>query len=257
MDRVEQWLRRFLAVMVLVLAHGLIVIFAGHGIGPIALLMVFGSPTAWLSGQLLAWMGAAVLLPALLVRSEPALVSFRFWGAGLLLLSAAAFISQSDAAIFSALTASPLLGLWLYWLKRYVASSRAGANGARPGRPWPVTVAVVALGITLAYGAVFLAPAFTRASVDWLEVVVLVELLALAGLAGQTWKGAWWGRWGIAVLLVGTRVVYAREMTEVVRRPALEGAVTAALLVLDVVILILLFSRPASAWLRSGTSEPV
>ncbi len=33
MDRVEQGLRRFVAVMVLVLAHGLIVIVAGHGIG--------------------------------------------------------------------------------------------------------------------------------------------------------------------------------------------------------------------------------
>jgi hypothetical protein len=62
------------------------------------------------------------------------------------------------------------------------------------------------------------------------EVVALVELLALAGLAVQTWKGAWWGRWGIAVLLVGTRVVYARELTEV--------------------------AWPASAWRRSGSSEP-
>lgn len=254
MDRVEQGLRRFVAVLVLVLAHGLIVIVAGHGIGPVALLMVLGSPSAWLSSQLLGWMGAAVLLPALLVRSAPALVSLRCWGAGLLLLSAA-FISHSEAAILSALTALPLLGLWLYWLTRYIVSRRAGADGARRGRPWPVTAAVVALGITLAYGAVFLVPSFSRETVTGPEVVALLELLALAGLAVHTWKGAWWGRWGIAVLLVGTRVVYARELTEMVRQPA--GAVTLALLVLDVVILVLLFSRPASAWLRPGSSVPV
>ena len=37
---------------------------------------------------------AIVLLPALLVRSEPARVSLRVWGAWLLLLSAASFIAS-------------------------------------------------------------------------------------------------------------------------------------------------------------------
>ena len=62
MARVGQILRRFLAVAVLVLAHGMIVIFAGHGIGPVALLMVFGSSSAWLSSQFPGWVGWAVLL---------------------------------------------------------------------------------------------------------------------------------------------------------------------------------------------------
>ena len=118
MARVEQAPHRFVVVAALVLAHGLIVIIAGHGIGPVALLMVFGSASAWQSGQLLGWLGAVVLLPALLVRSERAQVSLRVWGAGLLLLSAAAFIAHSESRVVSSLTALPLLGLWLYWLKR-------------------------------------------------------------------------------------------------------------------------------------------
>jgi hypothetical protein len=51
MARVEQALHRFAVVAALALAHGLIVIIAGHGIGPVALLMVFGFASAWQSGQ--------------------------------------------------------------------------------------------------------------------------------------------------------------------------------------------------------------
>jgi hypothetical protein len=113
MARVGQGRHRFVTVAALVLAHGLIVIIAGHGIGPIALLMVFGSASAWLSGQLLGWLGAILLLPALLVRSEPAQVSLRVWGAGLLLLSAAAFIAHSEARVVSSLTAQALMAIAL------------------------------------------------------------------------------------------------------------------------------------------------
>jgi hypothetical protein len=145
----------------------------------------------------------------------------------------------------------PLLGLWLYWLKRYLASGRAGTDGARPGRPWPVTVAVVVLGLTLLYRAVFLVSAFSRESMDRQELIAFAELLALAVLAVQAWKGTRWARWGIAVLLVGTRLVYAQALMAMARQPTREAAVTAVLLVLDIAILVLLFSRPASAWLGS------
>ena len=51
MARVEQALHRFAVVAALALAHGLIVMIAAHGIGPVALLMVFGFASAWQSGQ--------------------------------------------------------------------------------------------------------------------------------------------------------------------------------------------------------------
>ena len=78
------------------IAYGGVVIFAGHGAGPVALLMLFGSPTAWLSSQILGWPGALVSLSALFASSEPSYLSRRFWGALLLMLSVCAFVSRSE-----------------------------------------------------------------------------------------------------------------------------------------------------------------
>ena len=115
-------------------------------------------------------------------------MSLRFWGAGLLVLSAAAFVSPQCRRASSALTALPLLALWVYWLIRYVASTARAAR-ARPGRPWPVILAVIALGLTLVYQAVSLAPAFRSASMDWREMVAVMEFLTMAALALLTWEG--------------------------------------------------------------------
>ena len=170
MARVEQILRRLLAVAALVLAHGMIRSSRATASG--------WSRCRWCSApraravQPVPRVGRlAVLLSTLPAWSEYALVSLRFWGAGLLVPSAAAFVAHS-AVVPSALTALPLLALWVYWLNRYVASSRARV---RPGRPWPVTLAVIALGITLAYGAVSLAPAFRGDSMDWREMVAVMD----------------------------------------------------------------------------------
>ena len=108
-------LRRLFVVGAILIAYGWIVIFAGHGAGPVALLMLFGSPSAWLSAR--SWAGRA-LSPAS-QRSAPdqdCLLRRRFWGAVLLVLSVGMFVFRSEVIIFSALTAFPLPGIVLHTL---------------------------------------------------------------------------------------------------------------------------------------------
>jgi hypothetical protein len=107
----------------------------------------------------------------------------RFWGALLLVLSVCAFVSRSEASVFSALTALPLLGLWLYFLWQYVASSRARPSAPSPGRRRQVTWAVAGLGITRAVEAAFLVSTFSRERMTPLEVFEE---------AGLTPSGALW-----------------------------------------------------------------
>jgi hypothetical protein len=92
----EKVFRRLLVVGAVLMAYGMVVIFAGHGAGPVALLLLFGSPSAWLSRQILGWPGALVCLAALCAPSDPSHLSLRFWGASLLMLSVGAFVSRSE-----------------------------------------------------------------------------------------------------------------------------------------------------------------
>jgi hypothetical protein len=230
------------------IAYGVVVIFAGHGAGPVALLMIFGSATAWLSSQILGWPGVLVSLAALVARSEAAYLSMRFWGAMLLVLSVCAFVSRSEVIIFSVLTALPLLGLWLYFLWRHVASWRASVPA--PGRPRQITWAVMGIGITLVVQAVSPVPTFAQNSMAPLEVFAVLQLLALSVCAMQTWKGANWARWGLIALVVASWLVFAQGTLGTLRRLSVEAMITVAFLLLDIAILGLLLTRPASWWLR-------
>ena len=104
--------------------------------------------------------------------------------------------------------AFPLLGIWLYFLWRYVASRRAIPSTPAPARPRQITWAVAGLGITLAVEAVFLAPAFSRDSMAPLEVLEVLQFLVLIVLTVQTWRGEDWARWGIIVLIVANRLFF-------------------------------------------------
>ena len=236
------------------IAYSWIVIFAGHGAAPVALFMLFGSPSAWLSSQILGWPGALASLAALCARSELSYRRRRFWGALLLVLSVGAFVSRSEVLVFSALTAFPLLGMWLFFLWRYVASSRARPDAPAPGRPRQVTWAVAGLGLTLAVEAAFLVAAFSRGSMAPLEVFAVLQFLVLSVLTVQTWRGENWARWGLVVLLVTPRLFFAPGLVETLRRLSVDAMITGALLLLDIAILSLLLTRPASLWLR-GTQQ--
>jgi hypothetical protein len=244
-------LRRLLVVGALLIAYGGVVIFAGHGSASVALLMLFGSPSAWLSSQILGWPGALVSLSALCARSASSYLSRRFWGALLLVLSVGMFVSRSEVIVFSALTAFPLLGIWLYCLWRYVASSRASPSPPAPGRPRQVTWAVVGLGITLAVEAASLVPVFSHGSMAPLEVFAVLQFLLLSMFTVQTWRGENWARWGLVVLLVAPRLFFAPGFVETLPRLSVDAMITVgALLLLDIAILSLLLTRPVSLWLR-------
>jgi hypothetical protein len=243
-------LLRFLVASAILIAYSVVVIFAGHGAGPVALLMIFGSSTAWLSSQILGWPGVLVSLAALCARSEATYLSMRFWGALLLVLSVCAFLSRSEVIVFSALTALPLLGTWLYFLWRHVASSRARPSAATPGRPRQVTLAVVGLGITLIVQAASLVPTFAQDSMAPLEVFAVLQCLALSVCAVQTWRGANWARWSLIALVVASWLLFAQGSLGALRRLSVDAMITGTLLLLDVAILGLLLTRPASSWLR-------
>jgi hypothetical protein len=233
------------------IAYGGVVIFAGHGAGPVALLMLFGHPSAWLSSQILGWPGALASLAALGARSELSYLRQRFWGALLLVLSVGMFVSRSEVIVFSALTALPLLGMWLYFLWRYVASSRASPGPPAPGRPRQVTWAVACLGIALVVEAASLVPTFSRNGMAPLEVFAVLHFLLLSVLTVQTWRGEHWARWGLVVLLVVPRLFFAPRLVETLPRlSVVDAMLIGILLLLDIVILSLLFARPVSLWLR-------
>jgi hypothetical protein len=246
----EKVFRRLLVVGAVLMAYGVVVIFAGHGAGPVALLLIFGLPTAWLSSQILGWPGALLSLAALFATSEPSHLSLRFWGASLLVLSVGMFVSRSEVIVFSALTALPLLGIWLYLLWRYVASRRAIPSTSASGRPRQVTWAVAGLGISLAVEAVFLVPVFSRNSMALMEVLEVLQFLVLIVLTVQTWRGENWARWGLLVLIVANRIFFAQALVETIRQLSVNAMIAGTWLLLDIAILSLLFTRPASWWLR-------
>ena len=65
----------------------------------------------------------------------------------------------------------------------------------------------------------------------------------------QTWRGENWARWGLVVLLVAPRLFFAPGWLETLRRLSVEAMITGTLLLLDIAILSLLLTRPASLWL--------
>ena len=207
---IDRLLLRLLALGGIVIAFGIVIIFAGHGSAPVALLMVLGAPRAWLSSQLPGWLGLLVSLAAVFARTESAYRSIRFWGALLLIASVSVFIAHGEVMFISVITATPLLGVAVYCLWRYLASWRTGAGVS--DRTRQIVWAVAALAVSLAIEAVFLLPMFVRETLVREQVIEIVQFVA--------------------------------------REPSLMTAVTGVMLALDIAIVALLLSRPASAWLR-------
>ena len=160
----------------------MVIIFAGHGAGPVAALMVLGSLSAWGSSQLPGWLGVLVSLAAVFARSDAAYLAMRFWGVFLLGLSVGVFISHGEAILISVVTALPLLGLGGLFLSGYLASWRR--EPGRPDRPRQVTWAVAALGMSLATEAVFLLPALWPESLVRETVIEALQPTVLSLVTG-------------------------------------------------------------------------
>jgi hypothetical protein len=70
-------LKTVLAV-VYVLSYGTVVVFAGHSVGPAALILLFGTVSEYLSSMILGWLGIVALGIGLMLvgrRSESAIVA--------------------------------------------------------------------------------------------------------------------------------------------------------------------------------------
>jgi hypothetical protein len=110
---------------------------------------------------------------------------------------------------------------------------------------------VAGLGISLAVeAAFFLGPAFFRDSMAPMEVLEVLQFLVLSVLTVQTWRGKNWARWGLLVLIVANRIFFAQALVATLRQLSVHAMIAGTWLLLDIAILSLLFTRPASWWLR-------
>ena len=88
------------------LGLAMVIIFAGHGVVPIGLILIFGE-SFWYTPMFLAWGGLATLVASWFIthRSWHTVVSVA--GYGLVVFGLVRFISNSDAIVFSLITSIP------------------------------------------------------------------------------------------------------------------------------------------------------
>ena len=101
-------LGRILLTALLVASHAIVLVAAGHGVGPVGLLLLFGEAEEYQPGQVFGWLGIV-----LLVLSAVHARSFRLAAPPAMLclaVSAGAFVSVSEVWIFTAATAIPFAG---------------------------------------------------------------------------------------------------------------------------------------------------
>jgi len=84
-----------------VLLFGCVLIGAGHGVGPIGLLMIFGMAEAWAVPMVVGWLSIAALALAALVPQRELYVTVVLLGLTLLVISWWLFISQSSSMVAS------------------------------------------------------------------------------------------------------------------------------------------------------------
>jgi hypothetical protein len=89
--------------ILLVISFLAILIGAGHGIGPVAYLLVVGSPEAWLWPQVFGWLGIALEISAALVVSSKRWKSFAASGLVSLFVSVFLFVITSESLSYISL----------------------------------------------------------------------------------------------------------------------------------------------------------
>ena len=107
--------------------HGIVIIGAGHGVGPIALLELFGRAEEYLLAQTFGWLGVALLLLSVIHG-----LAFRYLAPlaiVALAISTALFVQLSEVWPISAATSLPFVGASLF-LGRALLSPRARSTNA-------------------------------------------------------------------------------------------------------------------------------
>jgi hypothetical protein len=107
----------------LVATFGICLIAAGHGVAPIAFIMVFGWE-AWLAPVAAGWLGIAVLLLGLM-RARRSGHGVLYMGAALMLVSWTLFVTRSEFIAATLVYSAPFLGTLGFWLVHTARPRRA------------------------------------------------------------------------------------------------------------------------------------
>jgi len=111
------------------LTFACVLIGAGHGVGPIGLLMVVGSPEAWGLPMAAGWTGLAALALAALVAARSMYTALTLAGLGMVFLSWCLFVAQSASVFASVVYFSiPFLGALAGRLVYLAAQLRPGVH---------------------------------------------------------------------------------------------------------------------------------
>jgi hypothetical protein len=110
---------RVLAIAAALTGWGVVLIIAGHGMGPIAYLLVRGSAEEWLAGQIFGWIGVTICVLAIFARTERSYAAWRAWGCVILFFSVLAFAGMGEGTLFALLTAVPFIAITILYLWRY------------------------------------------------------------------------------------------------------------------------------------------
>lgn len=245
---------RVASIALLLVLYGIIMEFAGHGGGPLALLLVFGWPQVWGSAQLPGWIGIGVLIRSLFISGQ-SFLSYRGWGATLLGCSLWLFASSSEAVLFTVMTAIPFHIAWGYTIWQGYRGQPAFSKPALDRRPTTVLYAVLFFGFTLLLRLPYLVGGLWHGPQEgqpWLSH--LLPLLLFAGdlvLIYAIWIGKNWARWAFLALALwgwGQFMWYAGATLTTLSPQTL---VVATHIVATTVAFVMVFTPPGSRWFQT------
>jgi hypothetical protein len=109
------------------LAFGCVLIGAGHGAGPIGLVMLAGSPEAWGFPTTVGWVGIALLAISVSFPRRGLYLSLTLVGLAMVVASWWLFISPSSSLEWSLVYSIPFLSVLAYRLYLIVQLGRGSA----------------------------------------------------------------------------------------------------------------------------------
>ena len=244
---------RLPSVAGLLLLYGLVMVAAGHGMGPVGLLMVMGWPQVWGPAQLPGWIGILLLLRALFVQ-DATYRSLRGWGASLLGGSLWLFAWLSEVPVLTLTTAIPFHFAWAYAVSEWLRQGSGPGRRLLSERPRVILYAVGLLGLALLLRLPVVLRMAEQVRFDderwWLHLLPFVSYVAETALVYAIWRGTHWARWclvGLALWGWGSTFWYAGAMFL---------TITAQSLLVDLELLaettglVLLYLPPGSRWFQ-------
>lgn len=86
-----------------------VLVAAGHGVGPVGMLMVMGDAAPWYFGMALGWPGWALILGSLAFSDGMTSRKWQAYGLALVVMSWCVFVSQTEDLSLTLITSVPFL----------------------------------------------------------------------------------------------------------------------------------------------------